>query len=527
MKKYIIGTRGSLLAVTQCNQIKDLLEQKTNHKFELKKIKTEGDLKTDKPLWQLDGKDFFTKELDHALLQGEVDLVVHSYKDLGSDRPKEFQLAAITERTFGNDILFIRKDILQLLKDKKFNEDFIVGTSSPRRIVNIEAKLNAYLPYGENIDVRTKMLRGNVNTRLQKLNDQDYHAIVLAFPGIERLALDEKASKELTPLIENLEYMILPQSTFPSAASQGALGIECLRTRDDNGELLQALQTVDHKLTKDEVKIERQLFQTYGGGCHLAVGINVTKIGENYLVSQKGVVNDIQIEYQTLEGISKPIKAQFQKAFIGISPKALEKMNFNFERYLVDELTTKKPIVTEFTCNAPLVVTSLHTLESLKNSNASPSSLWAAGTKTMRTLAKAGYWVNGSSDSIGLSLIEKYLSSALISMFEKNNKAQGEVTLLTHDQSSNSFQNLKSKKIHTYDLEISESTQDEKEKIEDCPIFYWTSYRQYQTYISKHPKIINAIHCCGIGKTYELFKESNIDVHPFYSLKTFDQWLMR
>ncbi|MBC99387.1 MAG: hypothetical protein CME63_16710 [Halobacteriovoraceae bacterium] len=95
-KPYIIGTRGSLLALTQCLQMKNIMEEKGLGKFELKIISTQGDENTQAPLWQLEGKDFFTKELDAALLQGEVDLVVHSYKDLGSERPEGIELATVT-----------------------------------------------------------------------------------------------------------------------------------------------------------------------------------------------------------------------------------------------------------------------------------------------------------------------------------------------------------------------------------------------------------------------------------------------
>ncbi|MCP4912023.1 MAG: hydroxymethylbilane synthase [Oligoflexia bacterium] len=523
MKKYKIGTRGSLLALTQCQQIKELLEERTNHQFELVVIKTEGDIKTDKPLWQMEGKDFFTKELDQALQAGEIDLVVHSYKDLGSDRPKDFQLAAITERTFGNDILFIRKEALESLKAKTFNEDFVVGTSSPRRIVNIEANLAPYLPNGEKLKVTTKMLRGNVNTRLEKLNNKDYHAIVLALPGIERLAKDDKASEELKPLIADLDYMILPQSIFPSAASQGALGIECLRTRDDNGELLQALQTVHHNQTQEEVRIERQLFQTYGGGCHLAVGINVTKFKDHFLVSQKGTVDNLDIEYQTLEGGNKPIKAKFAKAFVGLGEKALKGMPLKYENYLGDTLTLKKPLSTKYDSQGPLLVTTTHAMESFNSNEKNFSSLWTAGAKTMRKLAAAGQWVNGTSDSLGSTVIDLYLESKLVQLFEKLRGGKKELTILSHKDSKSKSSVYPSETIHTYDFEITESQED----IENCPIFYWTSYRQYQAYVSKFPAISSAIHCCGIGKTYELFKESNIEVFPFYSVKTFDQWLIR
>ena len=143
MAKYIIGTRGSLLALTQCGQIKDELERITGDEFSLKVIKTQGDQIVDKPLWQLEGKDFFTKELDAALLTGDVDMVVHSYKDLGSERPEGIHLAAITKRSFASDILLIKDETISKIKEKK---TFIVGTSSPRRIVNIEKNLGEFLP---------------------------------------------------------------------------------------------------------------------------------------------------------------------------------------------------------------------------------------------------------------------------------------------------------------------------------------------------------------------------------------------
>ena len=129
---YKIGTRGSLLALTQCGQIKDQLELKTGDTFELVVIKTQGDIQTSQPLWQMEGNNFFTKELDEALLKGEVDLVVHSYKDLGSVRPEGITLAAVTKRTYAHDILLIKNETIPTIKNRT---EFIVGTSSPRRVL--------------------------------------------------------------------------------------------------------------------------------------------------------------------------------------------------------------------------------------------------------------------------------------------------------------------------------------------------------------------------------------------------------
>lgn len=116
---YKIGTRGSLLALTQCGQVKDELERLTGDTFELVPIKTQGDIQTSKPLWQMEGNNFFTRELDEALLTDQVDLVVHSYKDLGSLRPEGISLAAVTKRTFAHDILLIKNETIPTIKNAR------------------------------------------------------------------------------------------------------------------------------------------------------------------------------------------------------------------------------------------------------------------------------------------------------------------------------------------------------------------------------------------------------------------------
>ena len=237
-KQFIIGTRGSLLAVTQCELIRDEIQNKTGAKFNLKKITTQGDQRTDKPLWQLEGKDFFTKELDAELLAKKIDLVVHSYKDLGSDRPEGIQLASITKREYAHDILLIKEDTIAKIQNR---DQLIIGTSSPRRIVNIESTLKEYLPY-QKAAIHCKTLRGNVNTRIQKLRDGEFDAIVLAYAGLERLASSTESKKTLESLLEGINFMVLPQKAFPSSASQGALAIELANTRDDD--LVKILKTV-------------------------------------------------------------------------------------------------------------------------------------------------------------------------------------------------------------------------------------------------------------------------------------------
>ena len=499
-KTYTIGTRGSLLALTQCNQIKDQLEKATGDKFVLEVIKTQGDLITSAPLWQLDGKDFFTKELDEALLSGKVDLVVHSYKDLGSERPAGIMLAAVTKRTYAHDIMLIKKETIPTLAEKK---EFIVGTSSPRRMVNLEKELHNFLPKGQHLKVTPKVLRGNVNTRIQKLRDNEFDAIVLALPGIERLSLTESSKVELTRLLDGMTFMIMPQSVFPSSASQGALGIECAQNRNDNGELQEKLLKMQHNDTKEEVSRERRAFNEYGGGCHLAVGVNVKKINNLFLHTHKGLLNEKEISVSLLEGRNLPTIPANPKTFIGLP-------------HLDDLLIEKKSIKINLDSKDHYFVSSRYSIPSLQEGQ-NYGSLWAAGIKTMREMSRLGFWVNATSDSLGINDAHKlFESNAVKIMLNNSNKF---VNLTNAESKNGAYPTLT-----TYERVIKNTDAAFAQKIENTDVFYWTSFFQYQTYTENFPSVKNKIHACGLGHTYEQFQKNNITVTPFYKMEDFKNW---
>ena len=499
-KHYKIGTRGSLLALTQCNQVKAELERITGDTFELDVIKTQGDMITNAPLWQLDGKDFFTKELDEALLSGRVDLVVHSYKDLGSIRPEGITLAAVTKRTYANDILLIKNNTISEIKNKK---EFIVGTSSPRRMVNLEQHLAEVLPMGSHLKVMSKVLRGNVNTRIEKLQADEYDAIVLALPGIERLALTESSKQQLSALLSGLNFMILPESLFPSSAAQGALGMECAKTRSDNGELFSKLKKMEDAVTVEEVSRERKAFTEYGGGCHLAVGINVKKFDKFYIHNHRGVLNEKPVRVTLLEGRELPhffVKPTF---FSGLPSD--------------DQLIKKISLKADLSNHSHLYVTSKHCIEALSTST--PKSLWSAGVKSMKDLAAKGFWVNGTSDSLGDAELLKLRSGIAISLMVDTSAP---LSVLSNDLATSNV----GKVVGCYTRKISETTEASfDEKINATNVFYWTSFFQYQAYIEKYPQIINRVHACGLGKTYKQFSEKNINILPMGSMEEFKNWI--
>lgn len=513
-KVYKIGTRGSLLALTQCQQTRRLLEEKTGEKFELVVIKTQGDEQTSKPLWQMDGKDFFTKELDQALLAKEVDLVVHSYKDLGSERPTGIALAAITERFMGHDILLMRKDAFEKIAQ---TGEANIGTSSPRRIVNIEKSLNKFLPRkdGQKVQVKTSMLRGNVNTRLAKCAvNKEYDGVVLAFAGLERLARDEKALAELKPLLDLVTFCVLPASQFPWAASQGALGIECLETNTD---LLKKLSVMNHQDTIDEVSIERAAFQSFGGGCHLAVGISAQKQeGIGMITSLRGESEGKEIFIQKIEGLDKEtfkLKAD-EKYFVGVSIAKPEKETDSAKVY--DQFIFKKPVAAEIKRQGAVAHFATHpqTLQTVKANFRLGDLIFVAGSRTHEKAVELGLWVHASTDGLGEAELMRLEQSALLKNLGLNDLQK---VIYTHKDGHSEWGEV----AEGYRREEQALTSEFKSDLLKCCAFYWSSFDQYQTY--QKISLINAKarHFCGAGKTALKFRQLGLDVQPLSGMKEY------
>ncbi len=244
-----IGTRGSALALWQAEEVARLIKAMPEAPaVELVVIKTRGDLQQDVPLWSTPGKGFFTAELDRAQLDNEVDVVVHSLKDLATIMTEGLMLAAVLEREDPRDALVSRSggDLASLPKGAR------IGTSSLRR--------RAFLAHARP-DLLHMELRGNVPTRLRKLDDGGYDAIILAVAGLKRLGLESRISASL------------PTRSFPSAVAQGAIGI-CTRAGD--GATLRWVAPLNHAATRIAADAERGLLRRLEGGCQVPVGALAT-----------------------------------------------------------------------------------------------------------------------------------------------------------------------------------------------------------------------------------------------------------
>lgn len=247
-KPLVIGSRGSKLALRQAGTIKaelELLDPSLAVRIEI--ITTSGDVKTD-PLSVIGGQGVFTKELEDALLAGRVDFAVHSLKDLPTILPDGLMIGAITKREDPRDALVLSRKLQgQVASIQALSKAATVGTSSPRRL----AQLKHLRP-----DLVIKDLRGNIDTRLRKLDEGEYDALVLACAGLRRLGMENRIS------------VAVPASEMLPAVGQGALGIE---TRADDRETNEAVCKLDHKFTRLACTAERSLLRSLGGGCQLPI----------------------------------------------------------------------------------------------------------------------------------------------------------------------------------------------------------------------------------------------------------------
>ncbi len=243
MARLRIGSRGSQLALWQAHHISALLRAQ-GHTVELEIIKTTGDKITDVPLAKVGTKGMFTKEIEEALVENRVDLAVHSLKDLPTELAGDFEIAAITERENPRDVFCSVK----FAGIDDLPQGANVGTSSLRR----QAQLMAIRP-----DLRIHPLRGNVDTRLRKLEEGSYDAIILAAAGLNRLGKTQ------------LVRQVIPVEVMTPAAGQGALGIEIRRGDDATRSHLAFL---DDAAARATTTCERALLNKLGGGCQVPIG---------------------------------------------------------------------------------------------------------------------------------------------------------------------------------------------------------------------------------------------------------------
>ena len=250
LKEIRIGTRGSQLALWQADFIRGRLERFTELPVRLCVIKTRGDKIDHLAFDKMEGKGFFTKEIEDALRAEEIDLAVHSLKDLMTTMPEGLTLTAVGFREDNREAVLIRKEAYDPGRPLNIKEGRVIGSSSVRR----QCQIAHIRP-----DLSLKDLRGNVPTRINKLRDGQYDAIIIAYAGIKRLEPD----------LSDLEINLLECADFLPAPGQGILGIQ---TREGNIEIIRIAERLDDRLARMQARLERGLLARFEGGCQLPLG---------------------------------------------------------------------------------------------------------------------------------------------------------------------------------------------------------------------------------------------------------------
>ena len=411
--KVIIGTRGSELAQWQANYTKNLLE-KNGCEVEIKIISTSGDRTQE---WntsfdKLEGKGFFTKELEDELLAGTIDLAVHSHKDLPTVSPDRLIIAGVSVREDPSELLLIRKESVDDSKKFSLKENAIVGTSSARR----KSQLLAFRP-----DVELKDLRGNVPTRIKKLSEKQYDAILIAAAGVSRLDinLDEFHSEKLSP------YEFVP------APAQGVLAWQI---KESNNKLLDVIDKINDLDVLIKTNIERRVLNLFDGGCQLPLGVYVEnemdhedrykfKVWVSHADTWNSQPRQLYFETYNTGDLPERIVSQIQnlkpkKIFITRNLKekdylnrALKGLNFNIEgKSLIEfkQITIKELPKTEW-----IFFSSKHSVKYFFNQKPNIGSVKMAcvGKSTADELRSCGYRAEFIGQSTDTKLIGKQFAA--------------------------------------------------------------------------------------------------------------------
>ena len=494
MQNLTILSRKSPLARIQAKLVANEISKS------LPKIKIEyifksslGDLDQDTPLDKMPDIGVFTNDIREDLISNKADIAVHSWKDLPIDFEEGTEILGTLQRADMRDMVFFKKFNL----DKK---DLSILSSSPRRKKNLSAFLPKAMPL--NLDqINFKEVRGNIHTRFKKFLDGEEDGLVVAKAAIDRILHNEieefaRDRDELLGMVQELNWMVIPLSENPCAAAQGALAIECRSNDNSTKEIIKSISSFSSMSSIEE---ERKILQSYGGGCH-------QKIGSSVEVLETGLVKTTKGETEEGRNISKRffVANKENKTFfsdvseMNYFPASREEQSF-FKRVNLQDTENELPKIT----NKGIYVSRSNAIgESIEIDDS--NIIWTSGVDTWISLAMKGFWVNGTSDSLG----------------EKNSPGENpfkdmDWLKVSHADAENRDIDI----IATYKLEPLEL----KKRMQSCEYFYWMSASSFKLAIDTFPEILTKKHSCGLGNTYD-FINGMIPENTFPCLN-YDSWL--
>jgi hydroxymethylbilane synthase len=492
----LIG-RSSRLSLLQLEIVKQKIETAFD-KINVQIIarSSRGDALQDVPLHTVEGSDFFTQDIFDALENNEADIAVHSLKDMSSEHFLGSNAFAVVDRDDTRDVVILSQK--SKVKSQK-GERLIIGTCSPRREEMAIGFLQKALPQlNKEFKVITKDIRGNVDTRLRKLDSGEYDGIILATAGLNRLLSAVENPGSVYKLLKDKKLILLPLIECVPAPCQGAIVAEA---NSNNRIAVEVLNRINDSTLMNACVQEKKTAKQYGVGCLQKFGVTTISYGDK----------------ETLYAAGKDSEGTVFTKWAGLPELDIANKNFfsttdfmgSFFQYEYNDDIVKidEPVVYVANYKA---VEQKEIIEQLKEKR-----VWAAGIKTWFELAKKGIWVEGSADAFGLEFLQTAWQMPLLNISKKD------IAVVTSREAAEIWQSKGWKTYSTYST-IEKYLPGIDQKIKEADIIFWTSYRQYLQY--KNVVKENVVHACPYGETAEQFKAAGIDPVVFPNIKAFQQW---
>lgn len=454
-----------------------------------------GDALADVPLHTVEGSDFFTQDIFDELASNSADIAVHSLKDMSSEHFFGTNQFAVVDRNDVRDVAIFRKETGEKIHR---GEEIVIGTCSPRREEMAIGFLQKALPQHNTFTITTKSIRGNVDTRLRKLDAGEYDGIILATAGLNRLLESETDAPSIKQLLADKQLMLLPLIECVPAPCQGAIVAEA---HPSNKKAVAVLNAINDPVLLQTCQLEKQSAMQYGTGCLQKFGVSVITYGNR----------------QVLYAAGKDSRERTFAQWTGLPVLNIQdKILFSTTDYMGDFFNYQYPDET-IAIDEPVVYIANYKAikqEALAGSLQSKR-IWAAGSKTWFELAKQGLWVEGCADAFGLEFLETPWQMPLLRI-EKT-----DVAIITNSESVATWESKNWKTYSTYSLKEKDNAVI-REKIRQADIIFWTSVRQYEQY--KHIIKENVVHVCSYGETAAQLKAAGLRVVVFPNIKAFQQW---
>ena len=500
MKKTVnIISRASTLAKIQARMVGSAISKRhPNILLNYISTKTSGDTNQNLDISNSSTMGVFTSDISNRVVDEENSIAVHSWKDFPVEENKKTNIYGTLKRADMRDMLFLKTE----LKNIKNINDLIIMTSSPRRRYALETNLVDLIPISCS-KISFIDIRGNIDTRLSKFTKGKAHGIVVAKAAVDRILEYEKSNNITTSVtqtcLKSSQWMILPLSLFPSAPAQGAIGIE---VANKNKLLIDLVNSINEKETFDNVVNERRIMSRYGGGCSQKIGVSIWERNNLKIKSINGLTENDEVlkDFTTIS--SRLSDSSPSKKTIKSSAFPISKSEKNiFSRKHMDKNTQLSKIR-----NSIIYITRKTVLKNKPDFSHS-CMLITSGLKTWRESVKEGYWINGTTDSMGQSELDH------IGLITKGK----DVIKLSFKETKVDNSNI----IDLYELTDPKFPKDFQQREE----YFWMSSFAFSTALALYPAILKKRHATGMGNTYIKIKKligQNNEITPYLS---YEHWL--